>query len=134
MEFALVATFLVRLAMGVCELGTLLYQQLAIDNATWAGAAQASLHGWTAGSPGDITTAVSNASGFAPTSATATELTGCDNNGTIQSANPSGKCSSGLSPGTFVIVTAQASASLLFPLPGVASSLTLSSTAVARIK
>lgn len=133
-EFALVATFLVPLAVGACDLGMVLYRQMAIENAAWAGASRASLHGWTASSPGDIQSAATAASGYAPTSVSAIQEYGCDNNGAIQPTNKGGNCTSGLTAGTFVVVTATAVAPIMVPVPGLPASFTLSYTALARIK
>ena len=132
-EFAVVASMLATLAIGLLDLSMGLWQQMEVGNAARAGAEYASLYGWN--SPA-IQTAVTSATslGSVTASPSPTQSCGCpDATSGVVAASCGSTCSSGLTAGTYVTVGAQASYSTILPYPGISSPVTLSATAIARI-
>ncbi len=136
-EFAVVASMLATLAIGMLDLSMGLWQQMEVGNAARAGAEYASLKGWDSSA---IQIAVTSATslGSITASPTPTQSCGCPDatTGVTLSGTPpcTSTCPDGLTkPGTYVTVNAQASYSTILPYPGISSPLTLTATAMARI-
>lgn len=137
LEFALVAPFLALLVIGIVDFGIALWRQTEVGGAANAGAEYAAIHGWNQSA---IASAVKSATGFAAISASPapSEVCGCPdpNAGIVQQGTPPCTliCSDGSSAGTYAIVSAQAQYATVLPYPGIADPLTLSASAIARLK
>jgi len=128
LELCLVAPMLVTFFIGIFDIGFLLFQQMQVEAAAGAGAAYAAAKG-----PGafDATKTANVAAAAAyPTqtaiSGNASWACGCPNGssgvntvtGTPPNCPALPKCANGFSPGVFVLVTAQATPTPIFPWPG----------------
>ena len=135
LEFALAVPVLVLLMAGAISFGVAYRMRMEVGNAARAGAAYASAHGFS--QPG-IKTAAQGATALSNVSVTATEVTSsCADpaTGAIISAGGAQTCTcSGSAPGTYVTVTAQMPYTLILAPPGMASSVTLTGVAIARIQ
>ena len=134
-EFAVVASMLATLAIGLLDLSMGLSQQMEVGNAARAGAEYASLYGYNSAA---IQTAVTSATSLSVTaSPSPTQSCGCPDatTGVTLSGTPpcTSTCSSGLTASTYVTVGAQASYSTILPYPGISSPLTLTASSIARI-
>jgi Flp pilus assembly protein TadG len=132
-EFAVVASMLATLAIGMLDFGVGLWQQMEVGNAARAGAEYAALYGWNSSA---IQTAITSATGLDSITASPspTQSCGCPDVTTgVTAASCGSTCSSGLTAGTYVTVSAQASYSTILPYPGISSPLTLTASAIARI-
>ena len=132
-EFAVVASMLATLAIGMLDLSMGIWQQMEVGNAARAGAEYASRKGWNSSA---IQTAVTSATSLASITASPspTQSCGCpDVTSGVVAASCGSTCSSGLTASTYVTVGAQASYSTILPYPGISSPLTLTASAIARI-
>jgi len=135
-EFALIGSMLVTLAIGMLDFGMALWQQMEVGNAARAGAEYAAAHGWgTDGSA--VQTAATSATSLSVT-ASPSQVCGCPDASsgvslTGQSPPCTTACSNGGSPSAYVSVSAQASYALVVPFPGISSPITLTATALARM-
>src|SRR5437899_13008472 len=127
-EFAVVASMLATLAIGMLDLSMGLWQQMEVGNAARAGAEYASLKGWDSSA---IQTAVTSATslGSITASPAPTQSCGCPDatTGVTLSGTPpcTSTCPDGVTKaGTYVTVGAQASYSTILPYPGISSPIT----------
>jgi Flp pilus assembly protein TadG len=143
LEFALVTPILLLLSIGVIELGRYAYISILVGNAARAGAAYGSESLTRSADTSGITTAANNDflnNGQTGLSVSSVDSCGCDNGGTITSAdcspvtNPNaGICTSG----HWVVVanvTASGTFSSLFNYPGIPTSLSVSKTSSMRVQ
>jgi Flp pilus assembly protein TadG len=131
-EFALLLPVLVLLLMGMFDYGALAYQTMQVSAAAHAGADYALHSGWNLTA---VQSAVTNATTLASVSATPapTLSQGCITNGALVITTGS-SCPSGGTPGSYVVINAQAPFSPLviwsaFGLPS-----TITAKAVVRIQ
>jgi Flp pilus assembly protein TadG len=140
-ELAICLPLLVGMLVPMIDLGMGAYMKMQLANAVHAGAEYAAKHGFDQTA---IESAVTNAtamSGIQPDQPAApAEVCHCvDTSGSYPvldggSAAPcTGACASG-TMGTYVVVNAQASYSLLFPYPGLTNPVTLTAQSVVRIQ
>ncbi len=131
-EMSLMAAPLVLLAIGTADYGYAIYDQMEVQNAAQAGAEYARKHGFSASG---ITSAVTAAT---PLTVSATpapaESCGCPSGTSLTPATCGTSCASGLTAGTYVTVSAQATYTTLVPYPGIANSFTLAAASTVRIK
>src|SRR5438067_12685895 len=126
-EFALIASMLVMLLLGILDFGLGFWQQMQVANAARAGAQYAVKNGYDSTS---IQTAETNATALSGlTTPAPTQFCGCPNATTGITAVTCGSvCNSGTTAGTYVTVNAQASFATIFSWTGVASPMTLASS------
>jgi Flp pilus assembly protein TadG len=137
-EFAVVAPVLVTMVLGVLDFGLGFWFQQQVNAAADAGAAYAVSQGFNSTS---IENAIESGGPTAIQASPApTEVCGCPNatSGIVTSspATPpcSGTCSDGSTPGIYVTVNAQLSYTTIFPWPGIARPMTISSSQTVRIQ
>jgi Flp pilus assembly protein TadG len=136
-EFALIASMLSTLAVGMLDFGMALWQQMEVGNAARAGAEYAAMHGW-GGDGSAIQTAATNATNLGSVTASPSQVCGCPNASsgvtlTGQSPPCTTLCANNAIPSTYVSVSAQASYALIVPFPGISSPINLTATAIARM-
>ncbi len=136
LEFALTAPVLILLMVGAISFGAAYRVKMQVGNAARAGAAYASAHGF---SQSGITAAAQNATALSTdvgvAAANATSSCVDPATGTITGAGEAKTCpGTGSAPGTYVTVTTQLPYKLILTPPGMASSMTLTGVAVARLK
>lgn len=136
-EFAIVASMLATLAIGMLDFSMGLWRQMEVGNAARAGAEYAALHGWDSSAIQNAVTSATSLSSITASPAPAQQC-GCPNatsgvTWTGQSPPCTSSCTSGATPSTYVSVSAQASYALIVPYPGISSPITLAATAVARM-
>jgi Flp pilus assembly protein TadG len=104
-EFGLLAPVLMVLLFGLVDVGALTYQEMEVVAAAHAGAAYVIQNGYSAGG---VSTAVTGATGMTITATPAPSTqSACANTGAlVVTANAT--CSDGSKPGTYVVITAQA--------------------------
>jgi Flp pilus assembly protein TadG len=136
-EFALIGSMLVTLAIGMLDFGMALWQQMEVGNAARAGAEYAAVHGWgTDGSA--IQTAATSATSLGSVTASSSQVCGCPDASagvtlTGQSPPCTTACSNGGSPSAYISVSTQASYALVVPFPGITSPISLTATAISRM-
>lgn len=131
-EFALLLPVLVLLLMGMFDYGALAYQTMQVSAAAHAGADYALHSGWNLTA---VQNAVTNATTLSSVSATPapTLSQGCiTNSALVITAGTS--CPSGGTPGSFVVVNAQAPFSPLVTWSALALPSTITAKAVVRIQ
>jgi Flp pilus assembly protein TadG len=137
-EFAVTASMLGTLVIGMLDFGMGLWQQMEVGNAARAGAQYASIKGYDSTA---IQNAVTSATSLNSISASPapSEQCGCPNASAVTFFSPaqsppcnSSTCSNGSSPNTYIVVSAQATYTPVVPFPGF-SSATLTATALARL-
>jgi Flp pilus assembly protein TadG len=132
-EFALIASFLCVLLVGIVNLGMALWRQMQVGNAARAGAAYASVHGWN---NANIQAAAVNATSLTIAPSATLVNCGCPdtNQGIVVLYACPAKCANtNTTPGQYVIVTVQATYSPILTYPGVNNPATLHASAYARI-
>ena len=130
-EFALALPVLMLLLVGMFDYGTLAFQTMEITAAAHAGADYAMHNGWNASA---IQTAVTSATSLSVTASPAPQLSnGCLSGNTVVFTTGS-SCSSGGTPGSYVIVNAQTPFTPLVAWSGLTLPTTLSAQAVVRIQ
>jgi Flp pilus assembly protein TadG len=130
-EFALALPVLVLLLVGMFDYGALAFQTMEVSAAAHAGADYAMHNGWNSSA---IQTAVTNATGLPVTASPAPQLSnGCLSGNTVVFTTGS-SCSSGVTPGSYVIVNAQTPFTPLVAWSALALPTTLSAQAVVRIQ
>ena len=130
-EFALALPILVLLLVGMFDYGTLAFQTMEVSTAAHAGADYAMHKGWNASA---IQAAVTSATGLPVTASPAPQLSnGCLSGNTVVFTTGS-TCTSGGTPGSYVIVNAQTPFSPLVAWSGLPLPTTLSAQAVVRIQ
>jgi Flp pilus assembly protein TadG len=132
-EFALALPLFVTLLTVLVDFGIGFYEKMQVEDAAQAGTHYAILYGWDSSA---IQTAVTNATTLSGVSASPspTQSCGCPSGSAVTTTDCAGVCASGLSPGTYVTVNAQASYTPLITYPLFGSSVTLTAQSVARIK
>ncbi len=134
-EFALVAPFLILLLGGAVGYGDALRVRIAVGNAARAGAAWASLNGFDAAR---IAAAGRAATGLANVGVTATRSAAtCTNPASpaLAASNGAALCpATGSPPGTYVTVAASVPYTFIIPLPTTPATVTITGTAIARVR
>jgi Flp pilus assembly protein TadG len=130
-EFAVIASMLATLAIGMLDFGIALWQQMEVGNAARAGAEYAAKNGWNSSG---IQSAVTNATSLSSISASPAPTQQCGSPDATKGVTLSGTppCTSAY-PYTYISVSAQASYSPIVPFPGFNSTVTLTATAIARM-
>ena len=136
-EFAIVATAVALLLVGIIDFGMGLWDKMQVQNAAQAGASYAAVKGWNS-TAGAIETAVTSATGMSGVQASPVPSVmscGCPNAGAsaITSATCGAACSDGSIAGHYWIVNAKVSYSTILPYPGITSPMNLTATAYARL-
>lgn len=124
-EFGLIAPVIVILVIGIIDFGMALWNDMQVANAAQAGAAYASVHGWST-TAGNVESAVSSA----------TKLSLSSNSASIISCSSSsvGPCSpNNGGSGNYWQVSAAASYSTILPWPGLSQPMNLAFTAYAKL-
>jgi Flp pilus assembly protein TadG len=131
-EFALLLPALVLLLMGMFDYGALAYQTMQVAAAAHAGADYALHSGWNLTA---VQSAVTNATTLASVSATPapTLSQGCITNGSLVITTGT-SCPSGGTPGSYVVINAQAPFSPLVTWSALALPSTITAKAVVRIQ
>lgn len=106
-EFALVLPFLLLILSGVFNFGLILANQNQLNAVASAGLLYAF---GNSSSPAAVQTAMQNATNLTPLTVTATQFCQC-----LDGSNPgcSKTCAGGVTPGTYVTVTAQSKVNLI---------------------
>lgn len=132
-EFAIVGPMLVVMMVCTVDLGIGIFRKMQVQNAAQAGAMYAALHGFSSSS---ITTAVTSATNLSGISASPapTSFCGCASGSSISSVGCSSTCSGGSSPGTYVMVSAQAVYTPIISYPLLPESFTFTSQSTVRIQ
>jgi len=132
-EFAIIAPILVLLMVCTVDLGQGIYRKMQVQNAAQAGAQYAAVHGFTASS---ISAAVTNATTFSGISASPspTQFCGCPSVTGVTSASCNSTCTGGISSGTYVTASAQATYTTILPYPLLPTSFTFAAQSTVRIQ
>lgn len=132
-EFAVFAPILMVLFLCTVDLGLGFYRKIQVQNAAQAGAQYAVLNGFKSSG---ITTAVTSATNFAAIAASPapSQSCGCPSTTGIVAATCGSTCSSGSQAGTYVVVSAQATYTTLFPYPIIPDSFSFAMQSTVRIK
>jgi Flp pilus assembly protein TadG len=137
-EFAVTASMLGTLVIGMLDFGMGLWQQMEVGNAARAGAQYASTKGYNSTA---IQNAVTSATSLNSISASPapSEQCGCPSGSAVTFFSPAqsppcngSTCSNGSTPNTYIVVSAQATYTPIVPFPGF-SGATLTATALARL-
>lgn len=132
-EFALVASILVLILLGITDFGIGFWEQMQVGNAARAGAEYAARYGYDSTKVQTAATSATNLSGV--TASDSGQFCGCPSTSTgITSATCGTACSNGDTAGTFVTVTAQVSYTTLFSWPGMSNPTTLASSVTVRLQ
>lgn len=132
LEFALMAPLLLVLLVGVAAFGIGIWYDMEVHNALAAGIEDAAAHGFDATA---ISSAVNNATLLPVTaSPSPTQFCGCPTTSGVTSILCTSSCPSGLSPGTFVQVTATAAYNPIIQYPFVPAQFNLVAQGEVRIK
>ena len=132
LEFALLAPLLLMLLVGVADFGIGIWYDMEVQNALHAGIEDAAAHGFH---PTSISGAVTSAT-LLPVDASPlpTQFCGCPTTSGVTSVSCTSTCSSGLTPGTFVQVTATATYNRIIQYPLVPAQFNLVAQGDVRIK
>jgi Flp pilus assembly protein TadG len=132
-EFALVAPFIIFLAVGTADYGIASYERMAAQHAAQIGAEQAALHGFDTAA---ITNAVQTATAFSTISATPapTQSCGCVSGAAFSDQACGTACPDGTNAGTYVTVSAQLFYRTILPYPGIPDSFTFTEASFVRIQ
>ena len=137
-EFAVIASVLVVMAIGTVDFGMGFYRKMQVQNAAQAGAQFAMLHEFNDSNLPKIENAVRSATSFSGIQLTAAPLrfNGCPSGSGVTSPDLDSKCSDGTTAGTYVTVSAQGvyKTILPFPLLGVPDSFTFTAKSTVRIQ
>jgi Flp pilus assembly protein TadG len=132
-EFALVATFLCTLLLGVLDFGLGFWEYMQVGNAARAGAEYAVANGFNAA---NIETAVTSATTLSSITASPapTEACGCPNVASgVTAATCGSACVSGGTAGEYVTVHPQASYRTLISWPTISDPVTLAASATVKL-
>ena len=132
-EFALAVPLLATILTLLVDFGIGFYEKMQVEDAAQAGTQYALLHGWDSTAIQNAVTSATTLSGLSASPAP-TKACGCASGTSVTSADCSGVCASGLSPGTYVTVNAQAVYTPLISYPVFGNSVTLTAQSVARIQ
>ena len=132
-EFALATPLLATILTVLVDFGFGFYEKMQVEDAAQAGAQYALLYGWDSTA---IQNAVTNATPLSGLSATPapTKTCGCPSGTSVTAATCGATCSNGLSAGTYVTISAQATYTPLISYAVMGSTVTLSAQSVARIQ
>lgn len=131
-EFAFVAILLSALLIPAADFGRAIYRGVQVQNGAQAGAQYAIVHGFSS-------TGISAAAKAATTFTTVTvpapaQFCGCPSTTGITTQTCGSTCSSGLTAGTYVRVSAQTTLTPVFTYPSVPAQISLGATSTVRIK
>jgi Flp pilus assembly protein TadG len=131
-EFAIVATILAVMAMGVLDAGIGLYRKMQVQDAAQAGAYYAMNHGYV---PAAITTAVTAATKYSQIAASPAprQYCGCPSTVGIADATCGTTCADGLKAPTYVEISAQATYRTIFVYPLLSDTFTLTAVSTVRL-
>ncbi|MBV8520772.1 MAG: pilus assembly protein [Acetobacteraceae bacterium] len=129
LEFALIAPVLSVILVGTADLGMACWEKVAVNNAAWAGAAYAAIHG--SSNTSGISNAVSQATGLTSIQASLplTTFTGCPTLSGVISP-PTGNCTAN----TYMWITASTQYTLMLPYPGFSNPMTITSKVLVRVQ
>ena len=131
-EFALLLPVLVLLLMGMFDYGALAFQTMQVAAAANAGADYALHHGWNSTAVQNAVTGATTLPSVSASPAPALSQ-GCISHGALVITTGS-TCSSGGTPGSYVVVNAQAPFSPLVAWSALALPSTITAQAVVRIQ
>jgi Flp pilus assembly protein TadG len=132
-EFALAAPMFLILFLGLVEIGFGTYQAMQVQDAAEAGALYASEYGWN---PSGISAAVVNATGATGLTATpaSVEFCGCPTSTGITAVVCTATCTGGVTPGTYVKVSAALPHQTILSYPGLPLPATLTGQSTIRLQ
>lgn len=132
-EFAIIAPALVLMMIPTVDFSLGIHRRMQVQNAAQAGLQYAALHGFNASA---ITSAVTSATSFSGISASPapSQFCGCASSTAITTIACSSTCSGGLTPGSYVTVSAQATYNTLLPYPGIQPSFNFTSQSTVRLQ
>lgn len=131
-EFAVTGPALVLMMVCAGDLGLGIYRHMQVQNAAQVGAQYAVAHGFDATAISSAVTAVSSY----PLSASPapTQFCGCPSASGVATADCGSTCPSGISAGTYVTVSTQATYTPVVPYPLLPSSFSFSNQSTVRIQ
>ena len=132
-EFAIVATTLCTLLLGMVDFGVGFWQQMQVANAAKAGADYIMANGYDSTSVANAITSATGLSGITPNSST---TCGCPTTSGVSAGSGTypacgSSCTGGGTSMPYVTVTASVSYSPFVSWPGISSPITLTATAFA---
>ena len=132
-EFAIIAPVFVLATICTIDLGAGFYRKMQVQNAAQVGAQFAALHGFDSN---NIENAITSATAFAGIAASPapTQFCGCASDSGIGVIDCASKCPSGLSPGSYVTASAQATYNTILPYPLLPSSYTFNAQSILRVQ
>jgi Flp pilus assembly protein TadG len=132
-EFALAMPMFLILLLGLVEVGFGTYQAMQVQDAAEAGALYVSKNGWN---PSGIAAAVVNATGATGLTATpaAVEFCGCPTSTGISPVVCTSTCTGGVTPGTYVKVSAALPHQTILAYPGLPLPATLTGQSTIRLQ
>jgi len=129
-EFALLAPVLTVLVFGLVDFGTMAYQVMEVEAAAHAGADYAIHSGWNATA---VEAAVQNATSMTiNASPLPSQMSACMVSGALVTTT-TGTCASGATPGSYVLVSAQATFTPLIAWAAFGLPTSLTAQAMVRI-
>ena len=131
-EFAIVASILIVMAIGVVDVGMGFYRKMQVQNAAQAGAYYAMRHGFV---PSSIAAAVTAATAFSGISASPgpRQYCGCPSNTGIVTIDCSSKCPDGSTAARYVEVSAQGTYNTILIYPTFPKSFPLAALSTVRL-
>lgn len=137
-EFAVVATMLMFMAIGTLDLGLGFYRKMQVQNAAQAGAQYAMLHTIDGSNVAAIESAAVNATALTEVSfpQAPTRFSGCAGPTGIATPDVNYQCPDGTSAATYLTVVTQSiyRPVLAFPALGIPDALTFNASATVRIQ
>lgn len=133
-EFAVVASLLAALAIGIIDFGLVLLTQMEVGNAARAGAEYAQANGYNSA---NITSAVQNATNLSVSASPApSEFYGCPNaTSGVSPVSQGTTCpSTNATAGTYVTVSATTNYTMIVTFFGISNPMTLNASATVRIQ
>jgi Flp pilus assembly protein TadG len=131
-EFAILASILIVMAIGVVDVGMGFYRKMQVQNAAQAGAYYAMRHGFA---PTSIANAVTAATAFSGISASPAprQYCGCPSNTGIATIDCSSTCPDGSTAAKYVEVSAQGTYNTILIYPSFPQSFPLASMSTVRL-
>ena len=132
-EFSFIAPVLLMMTVCTIDMGIGLYRYLQVEGAAGAGARYAALHGFDATT---LATAITSATSYSGISASPapTQFCGCPSTSSIAVVTCGSTCTGGISAGTYVTTSAQATYSPIIQYPMLPKQFTLSAKSTMRIQ
>jgi Flp pilus assembly protein TadG len=132
-EFSFIAPVLVLMTVCTIDMGIGFYRYLQVEGAAGAGARYAALHGFNATT---LATAISSATSYSGISASPapTQFCGCPSTSGIAVVTCGSTCTGGITAGTYVTTSAQATYSPIIQYPMLPNQFTLSAKSTMRIQ